>query len=163
MLGVALLLGAAGCGSEEPTDTRFLTPQATIDTLFDTFGIKDLSQDEVRRIMAERKHFHLNDPDTYRECFADYRGPQDEGLAGFVFGAMAAAKDDLRITMDEDTARIFPTSDETAGRMVVMHLQEGGWKISLRESVPNEIRRQLYSVYQRAQAQALREGAPANL
>ena len=158
----ALAIAAlAACGDEpEPVDLRFHTPLATITTLFETFGIEDMSQSDVRRIMGERKRFHLNDPDTYRACFSDYSGPQDEGLAGFVFGALAAAKDDLRFTMDADMARVFPTSEETAGRMVVLRRGESGWKIVLRESVPHEIQRQLHAVYQRAHTDALQHGAP---
>lgn len=166
--GIALCLlafVAAGCGQDEPpVDLRFHTPQATVDTLFEAYGVMDISQEEVRRRMDERGRFHLHDPATYQLCFSDYGGPQDEGLAGFVFGSLAAAKDELRITMTQEEARVFPNPDISSGRAVLLRRQpDGAWKIVLRQSVPREIQNQLYGVYHRAQQQAARAGRPVTL
>jgi hypothetical protein len=138
-----------------------MTPGATLETLFASFGIEDASEEEVRRLMAERGRFHLNDPAGYRACFADYRGPQDEGLAGYVFGRLAAAKDHLTTTMSGDQARVFPDQGEPGShRAIVLRRFEGGWKIVLRESVPAATQRQLWGVYHRGQAEARRHGLP---
>lgn len=146
---VALLMGLlALTACDEPQgDLRFHTPQATVHTLFDVYGVADLSQQEVQRRMQERGRFHLQDPETYRLCFADWHGPEDEGAAGFVFGVLAVAKGELRITITGDRADVIPQTEGGAANHVVLKLTDGEWKIILRESVPAHVRRRLFDVY----------------
>lgn len=135
-------------GCDEPAgDLRFHTPQATMQTLFDVYGVAELSQQEVQRRMQERGRFHLQDPETYEKCFADWHGPEDEGAAGYVFGVLAVAKGELRITITGDRADVIPQTEGGAANHVVMRHAHGEWKIVLRESVPALVRRRLFDVY----------------
>lgn len=137
---LALVL-AAGCdGATTAVDVRYSTPEHTIETLFTAYGIEDLSQEEVRERMASNSHFELRDRDTYLSCFGDLATPTDEGLAGFVFGALAAGKDDLRTTMANDRATVSPRAGV---EVVLLREEDGRWLISLRDSVPDEVRTRL--------------------
>jgi hypothetical protein len=137
VLGLTPLALTACEGATTTVDVRYSTPEHTITTLFTSYGIEDLTQDEVRQRMADNGRFELRDRDTYLSCFGDLETPTDEGLAGFVFGALAAGKDDLRTSIANDRATISPRP----GFDVVLHREEDGrWLISLTESVPDEVR-----------------------
>jgi hypothetical protein len=146
---VWLSLLACGCGHEP--DPRFASPQATIDTLFAAYGIEGLSQDEIQARLREHGQFELRDQASFRLCFLDYSGPRDEGLAGFVFGMIAAGKDDLVVRAVDDRATVFPDPDRV-DRSVVMLRRSDEWKISLRDSVPAAIREALFGEFERASA-----------
>ncbi len=137
-------------GCPEQTDSRFSTPAATIRSLFSSYGIADVSEAEVRARLQARERFEMHDPRLHRECFADWQGEQDQGLAGYVFGRLAAAKDHLLIDVEGDLAQITPNIEGAAQEATVLVLQDGAWKIALRQSVPEEVRQQLYQVYRRA-------------
>jgi hypothetical protein len=142
LASLALVLGfALGCeGATTTVDVRYSTPEHTITTLFTSYGLEELSQDEVRQRMASNGRFELRDRDTYLSCFADLETPTDEGLAGFVLGALAAGKDELRTSIANDRAIVSPRP----GFDVVLHREDDGrWLISLRESVPDEVRTRL--------------------
>ncbi len=131
----------AGCdGATTEVDVRYSTPEHTIETLFTAYGIEDLSQDDVRQRMASNTRFEVRDRDTYLSCFGDLETPTDEGLAGFVFGALAAGKDDLRTTMAHDRATVSPRAGV---EVVLLRDEDGRWLISLRDSVPDEVRTRL--------------------
>jgi len=140
-LAFAPLSLLAGCeGATTEVDVRYSTPEHTTETLFSAYGVEDLSQDEVRARMASNSRFELRDRQTYLSCFGDLHTATDEGLAGFVFGGLAAGKDDLRTTITGDRATISPRP----GFDVVMNREEDGrWLISLDESVPAEVRTRL--------------------
>lgn len=137
-LGLSL---SAGCeGSTTEIDVRYSTPEHTITTLFTAYGVEQLSQEEVRQRMAGNGHFELRDRETYLSCFGDLATPTDEGLAGFVFGALAAGKDDLRTVIANGRATVSPRP----GFEVVLRRQDDGrWLISLADSVPEEVRTRL--------------------
>jgi hypothetical protein len=147
-----------GCGDED-ADPRFASPEATIRTLMTTYGVEDMSQEEVQQIMMTRGRFELRDEATYRACFDDYAGMHDEGLAGFVFGTIVAGKDQLEITHAQGKAHVYP-NPERRDRSVVLVERDGEWKISLRDSVPSDVRRALLEEYRRASDRAKRSGAP---
>ncbi len=158
--GVCLLLAlSAACGEEREPDSRFATPEATLRTLMVTYGIEDMSQEDIQQIMRDRGRFHLRDEQTYRACFDDYEGPHDEGLAGFVFGTVAAGKDQLQVTHVQGKAHVFP-DPERRDRSVVLVQRDGEWKISLRESVPSDVRAALLEAYRRVSDRNRRAGAP---
>ncbi|HJK92925.1 MAG TPA: hypothetical protein RMH85_29475 [Polyangiaceae bacterium LLY-WYZ-15_(1-7)] len=141
-----LALAACGGGAEGPPDLRFHTPKATVDTLLDVYGLGEgVSQGEVRRRIRIGRTFHLNDPETRDACFADWGEPWDEGLAGYVLGSLAPLKDDLTITLTEETAHVHATGED--GRrirpVVLRQEDDGAWKIVLRESVPDDVRRRI--------------------
>ena len=137
---LALALGGGCDGATTEVDVRYSTPEHTIETLFTAYGIEDLTQEDVRQRMASNTRFELRDRETYLSCFGDLATPTDEGLAGFVFGALAAGKDDLRTTITNDRATVSPRP----GMDVVLHRDEGGrWLISLEDSVPDEVRTRL--------------------
>lgn len=148
-----------GC-QDAPPDPRFATPQATVDSLFASYGVSDVPEAEIRQRMRSRGRFDLLDGDLYQSCFADFHGEADEGLAGYVFGNLVAGKDQLRITLSSDSATIFPTSAEGSPRPVMLRREDGEWKIVLRESVPTEIQERLATVYQRSKEMERRRGAP---
>jgi hypothetical protein len=146
---------AAACGSEDTTtaDPRFSTPEHTIETLLGTYGMRDATQAQLDDWLENNQRYQLQDPTTFRECFSDYEGTADEGLAGFVVGALVRGRSDARVTIIRDTASI-----STGDRRVVMHLVEGRWKISLRDSVPQEVQQQLREITRRAYEQNQRHG-----
>ncbi len=135
--------------SAEPLDVRFHTPQATIRTLFEVYGVAELSQAEVRARMLRYGRFHLNDPATLRACFADWDEDEDEALAGYVFGQLAPNKDDVHVTMTEDLATAVSRDEEgTRSRPVKLTREGGRWLIILAESVPRSAQRRLRSAAQ---------------
>lgn len=136
-----LVLVLAGCeGAVTEVDARFSTPEHTVHTLFSAYGVEDLSQEDVRERMATNARFELRDRQTYLSCFGDLETTTDEGLAGFVFGALAAGKDDLRTTITGDRAVVAPRAGVN---VVLLRGEDGRWLISLRESVPDEVRTRL--------------------
>lgn len=145
---------------EAPPDPRFATPQATVDSLFESYGVSGVPEREIRQRMRARGRFDLLDGDLYQSCFADFRGEADEGLAGYVFGSLVAGKDQLRITITGETATIFPTSAEGSPRPVMLRREGGEWKIVLRESVPVQIQENLATIYQRSKEMERRRGTP---
>lgn len=150
-----VLIVAAACGSEDTrtADPRFSTPEHTIDTLLGTYGMAQASQAELDHWLENSQRYRLQDPPTFRACFEDYEGTQDEGLAGFVVGALVRGRSDARVTIVRDVAHVA-----AADRRIVMHQTEGGWKISLRDSVPREVQEQLREITRRAFEQNQRFG-----
>lgn len=148
-VAVAFVLVMA-CDSTPPVsdDLRFHTPKATIDTLIETYGLEMVSQAEIRRRMQIGRSFHLVDPETRDLCFADFDGPEDEGMVGYVFGGLAPAKDDVRITQTGDVAHAFgETRDGRRNRPIVLQRDDtGAWRIVLDESVPADVRERLERV-----------------
>ena len=157
VLSLVIALGL-GCGEEQEPDPRFASPEATLDTLLASYGVEQMSQEEIQQHMREQGRFQLRDEQTYRLCFDDYDGPQSEGLAGFVFGTVAAAKDELRINHVQGNVHVFPSSERN-DRYVVLVERDGEFKISLRESVPPSIRRTLLGQYERIRSRNQRAGA----
>ena len=140
-----------GCATK-PADPRFAEPEATVRTLFTVYDVADLDEAEVQSLLRQRVQFQVRDRELYEACFADWRSPHDEGLAGFVFGRLAALKGHLRYepSADGQRVRVVPMRDGQPGDAVVLHRTDEGWKIALRESVPDELRQRLYRVYEEA-------------
>ncbi|MBX3246694.1 MAG: hypothetical protein KF901_05870 [Myxococcales bacterium] len=139
-----LALALVACGASEPADLRLVTPRATVETLLDAYGVAQVSGDEVRRRMQIGRTFHLNDPAARDVCFDELRGDADEGLIGYVFGSLAAGKDELTVSITGETAHVFGTDVEgNRSRPVVLRRSPAGWRIALRESVPADARRRL--------------------
>lgn len=124
-------------------DLRFQTPRATLFTFLDCYGVADLPQTEIIRRMQIGRTFHLNDPATRDLALRDYRGPEDEGLVGYVFGSLAPVKDDLRIADDGQTAHTIASDDAGITRPVVLERTDAGWRIVLRRSVPESVQERL--------------------
>jgi len=139
----------ASCKSE-PVPTGFESPSATIDSLFRAYGVQKISQDEARRRLQARERFELLDEGLFRSCFSDWQGEHDHALGGFVFGQLVAAKDELEISADDDTARVRAASASEDLQPIVLVMRNEAWKIDLRQSVPPKIRQSLYEVYRRA-------------
>lgn len=154
VLALALVLLTACQGRE--ADARFASPEATVETLLATYDLADVSQAEIRERMAAHRRFTLLDRDTYEACFADLgRGSSDEGMAGFVVGALAAGKDELVVDVDEGRATVSPR----AGVEIVLREEDGAWRIVLARSVPAEVRERIASVAAHADGR-LRRGLP---
>jgi hypothetical protein len=135
-----------GCGDVQTVDARFSTPEHTVQTLLGAYGLRELTQDQVRTQLAERGTFELQDRASYQACFADFNRPGGEGLAGYVLGMIAAAKDDLRYESVGDIAYVFPRE----GIRIVMRREDGAYRIVLEDSVPEEVRTTLIGVERRA-------------
>ncbi len=148
---------AAGCSDGDFTtvDARFSTPEHTVQTLLGAFGVRELSQEQIRAQLATQGSFRLQNRVDYEACFTDFAQPGGEGLAGYVLGMLAAAKDELRYETFEDYAYVFPRE----GVRVVMRREAGAYRIVLRESVPDEVRRGLIGVEAAAEERA-RLGTP---
>ncbi len=140
---VSTLLFALGCSGPEGAH-RFRTPEATVRSLFTAYGVEDVPEHAILARLGEGGRFVPEDAPGARACFADFRGPGDDALAGYVFGALAAGKDRLRYERDGDRATVLPTGalGPDAPRVVLRRL-DGQWKIVLRESVPAEVRGRL--------------------
>ena len=149
IIAVTVLLGLSSCKTES-VSSAFESPKATIDTLFRAYDVRDIPQTEIRRRLQTRERFKLVDENLFRSCFSDWQGEHDQGLGGFVFGQLVAAKDELTIDVKGDTARVRASSSAPEVSPVVLIKQDAGWKIDLRQSVPADIRQRLYEVYRRA-------------
>lgn len=134
----------------EPAPTGFESPSATIDSLFDAYGVKDMSQDEARRRLQAHERFELLDSKLFRSCFSDWQGEHDQALGGFVFGQLVAGKGELEVSIEKDLARVRPASASDQLPPIVLVKRERAWKIDLRKSVPPQVRQSLYEVYRRA-------------
>lgn len=145
-----ITLSLLGSCKSEKAPAGFESPSAAIDSLFRAYGVEGISQDEARRRLHARERFELLDPALFRSCFSDWQGEHDHALGGFVFGQLVAAKEDMRIEVGEDIARVqvAPTPSEIPPIVVVK--QNLAWKIDLRQSVPPRVRQSLYEVYRRA-------------
>ena len=128
----------------------FESPAATIDSLFRAYGVRDISQDEARRRLQARERFQLRDPQLFRSCFSDWQGEHDQALGGFVFGQLVAAKDELAIEVEKDTAQVRASNASKDLHPIVLVERDHAWKIDLRKSISPEIRQSLYEVYRRA-------------
>jgi hypothetical protein len=158
-LAVTLLAAMTPACEDDPADPRFATPEATIQTLLGAYGVEDMTQEQIQAHMRARGRFELRDEATYRACFVRFTGPEDEGLAGFVFGTIASGKDQLRIARVDDQVHVFPNPDRR-DRYVLLVERDEGWKIDLEASVPSEIRSALQNDYARVQKRNARTGAP---
>ena len=137
------LASTACSGATETVDARYSTPEHTANTLFSAYGIEALSGEDVRARMTSNARFDLHDRETFTSCFRDLETTTDEGLAGFVFGALAAGKDNLRTEIVESRATMSP---RTGVEIVFLREEDGRWLISLAESVPPEVRTRLGAV-----------------
>jgi hypothetical protein len=149
ILAAVAVFVIASCKSE-PVPTGFESPSATIDSLFRAYDVQDISQDEARRRLQARERFELLDEGLFRSCFSDWQGDHDHALGGFVFGQLVAAKDELEISIEDDTARVRAASASKDLQPIVLVMRNAAWKIDLRQSVPPKIRQSLYEVYRRA-------------
>ena len=147
-IGLCLLL-LASCKSE-PAPVGFESPSATVDSLFRAYGVQEMTQAEARRRLQARERFELLDGDLFRSCFSDWQGEHDQALGGFIFGQLVAAKEDMKISMNGDVAKVEVAPDNPDIQPVVIVKQLNAWKIDLRQSVPAKIRQGLYEVYRRA-------------
>ena len=137
------LLSLFGCAEAVTrTDVRFSTPEHTVQTLLGAYGLEEVSQETIRARMAEGGGFTLQDRETWRACFTDFDQPGGEGMAGYVLGMLAAARDDLRYELAGDWAYVYPR-DEV--RVVMAH-EGGAYRIVLARSVPEDVRRTLMQV-----------------
>ena len=125
------------------SDVRFRTPRATVEALLESYGVLDIPVEELRRRMELGRRFHLNDPDTMKQCFADLDQPSGEGLAGYVFGNLVRTQDDLSISITEGVAHAQANDPERRIRPVVLRKSSPGWQIVLAESVPRHVVREL--------------------
>ena len=157
---LAALLGCAllGCGAPA-TDARFATPEATVATLLRAYDLEDVSQDEVRARLAAHSRIHLRDHESYEACFADLSThPADQGLAGYVVGALAAGKDELRYHREGDRATVSPAE----GVEIVMRRgEDGAYRVVLARSVPREVRARMASLAEHAEGRVAR-GLPTD-
>jgi len=146
------MASCASCNSckTESATTGFELPSATIDSLFRAYDVQDISQDEARRRLQARERFQLLNEPLFRDCFSDWQGEHDHALGGFVFGQLVAAKDELKITVEDGTAEVRAASASPQLQPVILVEQSGAWKIDLRKSVPPKVRQSLYEVYRRA-------------
>jgi hypothetical protein len=160
MLARAVVLAVvvlAGCEGLARSDARLSTPERTVATLLGAYGLEDVPQEEIRARLASRGRFELHDRASFELCFSDLDGPVAEGLAGWVVGALAAGRDDVRTEIAHDRATVSPRE----GVRIVMHRGADGWRIALRESVPEDVQRGMASLAEHAHARALRTGTAA--
>jgi hypothetical protein len=151
----ALLL--ASCAGGDGADPRFAAPADTVRTIFTAYGIEGMSEAAVLARLAEGGRFVLQDPAAFRASFADHRGPQHEGMAGYVFGILAAGKEHLRYRIEGERATVVVGQGDDAPR-IVMRRGDNGYKVVLAESVPEAVREQLLSLYGRSRERAARSG-----
>lgn len=149
VIALVFVLAFAACKSE-PTPTGFDSPSATITSLFRAYDVQDMSQDEARRRLQAHERFELLDASLFRSCFSDWQGEHDHALGGYVFGQLVAAKDELEISVEGDTAEVRAATASEELPPIALVKQNRAWKIDLRKSVPPRVRQSLYEVYRRA-------------
>lgn len=156
MLVVHLFVFAClvACDGISAVDERFSTPEHTLATLFDSYGLTGKTPDEVRAMRREGR-LRLRDALTYHACFVRFRDYLDEAMAGYVMGALTEDATDPRPQIVGNDARISIAGKTT----VVMRKKDGAWRIDLDASVPPETRRRLEDVVRRAQKMTRRHGA----
>ena len=147
---VAMLLPLVGCEDVHTTDSRFATPERTVATLFEAYGMSDLSQAEIQDRITERGAFELRDEATWRACFTDLDRAGGQGMAGYVLGVLGAAREELRY--------------ETAGQHAYVHVRDMrvvmrrgddlAYRIVLHNSVPEQVREGLMMVEENARRRA---------
>jgi hypothetical protein len=93
--------------------------------------------------MREQLRQGCADAATYRACFVDYDEPADEGLAGFVLGTLSERTESMRVNVVRDRAHVFPDPGARGDRSVVLVKTDAGWKVSLAESVPQAVQREM--------------------
>ena len=140
---LAALVFSMACGDDATPDLRLMTPRTTIETMLASYGVADLPQEEIDRRMSIGRRFHLNDPAALRACFSDWEEPAGEGLAGYVFGSIVVAKDDLIATVRDDEAEVMVRDPERRTRPVFLEREGGSWRINLERSVPRSVREEL--------------------
>ena len=143
---LAVSLGA--CGGDAEADPRRASPESTVELLMRLYGVDGMSQADIQQHMRTHGNFELSDQRTFDECFVDHDGPEDEGLAGYVFGVLAAGKDELRVVRVQGRAFVYP-NPERNDRYVVLVEEDEEWKVLLSESVPRDIQRRLREEYER--------------
>ncbi len=148
-IAAAFMLALSSCKAES-VSPGFESPKSTIDTLFRAYDVGDVPQAEIRRRLQARERFELLDEGLFRSCFSDWQGEHDQGLGGFVFGQLVAAKDELTIDIQGNIAHVRASSSAPDSAPVVLVRQDAGWKIDLRKSIPPDIRQRLYEVYRHA-------------
>lgn len=136
-LAWSVLAMLSGCSDVRRTDSRLATPERTIATLMGAYGVAGVSEEALRTRIASHESFRVDDPDALAACFTHLNGPADEGLAGFVFGALAAGRDHLRIELAADRATVSPRAGV---QFVLVRDATGAYRFDLEESVPAEIR-----------------------
>ncbi len=130
---------ATGCdGATQTVDARFSTPEHTVRTMLSSYGLEDATGEQIRERIASREPMEIRSRETFRACFEDIgQSAAQEGVAGFVFGVLAAGRDDLRVEIHGDRATLPPR----AGVEVVMARgEDGAFRIVLAESVPADVR-----------------------
>lgn len=137
-----------GCGENlTHTDSRFATPERTVDTLLGAYGVRDLPQDDLRARIASQGALTLRDREAYAACFVDLSRPGGEGMAGYVLGMLAAARDELRFETAGDRGYVLPREGI---RVVMIRGEDNAYRISLSESVPEDVQRGLLQVEENA-------------
>lgn len=150
---LCLLLMLSACGGDlTETDARFSTPERTVTTLLGTYGLNDMPQAEIHARLAERGSFELRDGVTWRACFVDIDRPGGEGMAGYVLGLLAAARDDIQYETIADRGYASPRADV---RVVMQRGSDGAYRIVLAESVPETVRRGLLQIEENARQRPL--------
>ena len=150
LLAAAVAIASLTSCKTEAAPVGYESPSATIDTLFRAYDVQDMSQEEARRRLQARERFELRDTDLFKSCFSDWQGEHDHALGGFVFGQLVAAKEDMKIQVEEDVAKVEVAPESSGMQPIVLVKVDRAWKIDLRESVPPRIRQSLYEVYRRA-------------
>lgn len=143
------LLLIAACKADTKSEA-FASPAATVSSLFAAYGVKNVPEQEIQRRLQANERFDLVDESLFVACFSDWQGDHDQGLGGYVFGRLVAAKDHLRIDIDDGVARVSSEIGDPSLAPVVLVETDDGWKIDLRQSVPSELRQRLYEIYRRA-------------
>ena len=148
------LLTLSACEGMCSTDSRYATPERTIETLFAAYDIEDESQEDLRALLASGGTFRLADRTAYEGCFADMEGSFGEGLAGYVLGALAVGRDDIRTTITGERAVVSPREGVD---IVLQRDGTGAWRIVLHESVPDELQARMAAVAEHAARTHARE------
>lgn len=157
-LCLAAFLGGLGCDENlTHIDARFSTPEHTVDTLLGAYGVSELPQDDLRARIATQGGLTLQDREAYAGCFVDLARPGGEGMAGYVLGMLAAARDDLRFETAGDRGYAFPREGI---RVVMIRGEDRTYRISLAESVPEEVQRGLLQVEENAGHRIPRDSVP---
>lgn len=159
LVATATIVLFAAC--DPPVDPAFATPDATLRSLLRSHRLDTLSPEALRDRVARRERLRVVDRGLFRACFASFRdAPEDQGLAGFVLGALGRSRGQWTTVLDERDEDHATVHAGPHARIELVRSDEHGWQIDLPRSVPLHVQRQMAELGRRVRLRYAHDGLP---
>lgn len=147
----------AACDPE--VDPSFATPEATLRSLLRSHRLDAVAPDVLRDRIARRERLRVHDQALLRSCFTTFRDvPEDQGLAGFVVGAIGRSRDAWRTVIHDERRATVHAGSRT--RIELVRHADRTWRIDLHRSVPIAVQRQMAELSLRVRQRYAHDGLP---